>query len=167
MANLSRSSSSSSTSSGYYFDPSMSSNMNFTIPDDPSPNLRAFLRYIDALHRWDFDDIMACFDDTLEHRILPQSLGRPVLNKKQYGEYFRGVHPIFKAWRVSSKGESVNGTPYSQEYALIIHFAPQVDANILPKMTLVKEFVDSAFSIKFFSEERAKMEKLKAEGKKP
>ncbi|KAF9047699.1 hypothetical protein BJ165DRAFT_1315924, partial [Panaeolus papilionaceus] len=170
-----------STSSGYSFDPSMSSNMNFKIPHDPSPNLRAFLSFIDALHRWDFDDIMDCFDETLEHRILPQSLGRPVLNKKQYAQYFRAIFPIFKSWRatihevlesgnaisvhVSSKGESVNGTPYIQEYALLIHYAPQTDPNVLPKMTMVKEYVDSAFSIKFFAEERAKMEKLKAEAK--
>lgn len=107
MSNISRTSSSSSTSSGYSFDPSMSSNMNFKIPHDPSPNLRAFLSFIDALHRWDFDDIMDCFDETLEHRILPQSLGRPVLNKKQYAQYFRAIFPIFQSWRVRDSPSSL------------------------------------------------------------
>jgi len=82
------------------FNPSQSPNYGFTVPNVPSPNMRALLAYVDALHAWNFKDIMACFDEALEHRILPQSLGRPVLNKRQYGEYFRAIMPLLKRFQV-------------------------------------------------------------------
>lgn len=80
------------------FNPSQSPN--YTVPSVPSPNLRAFLAYVDAVRTWNHKDLMACFDEALEHRILPQSLGRPVLNKRQYGEYIRGIMPLFKRLQV-------------------------------------------------------------------
>lgn len=63
--------------------------------------MRALLAYVDALQALNFEDVMACFDEALEHRILPQSLGRPVLNKRQYGEYFRAIMPLMKKFQVS------------------------------------------------------------------
>jgi hypothetical protein len=92
----------SSHSSSHKFNPSESPNYGFQVPETPSRNLRAFLAYADALHARDFDAVLDCFDDALEHRILPQSLGRPVLNKRQYGEYIKGVMPIFKRFQVCS-----------------------------------------------------------------
>jgi len=163
------------SSSAHRFNPSESPNYGFTVPPSPSRNMRAFLAWIDAYHAWDLDLILACYDEALEHRILPQSLGRPVLNKRQYGEYLKGILPLFKKFRLtvheaieaddkmtihaSSIGESASGSPYANEYTIIIHFVPAPASegpNALPKMRLVKEFVDSAFSIKFFTEERAK-----------
>ncbi|KAJ3500254.1 hypothetical protein NLJ89_g9882 [Agrocybe chaxingu] len=156
----------------------------FQAPEAPSLNLRTFLAYVDALHQWDYDAIMACFDEELEHRILPASLGRPVRNKMQYEEHFKGVIPMFEKFRVtihdviesddkiavhaSSKGESTLGTPYTNEYTLMITFtspsrgSPDVHVEELPKMRCVKEFVDSAFSAKFFSEEQDKMNAIAA-----
>ncbi|KAF8161482.1 hypothetical protein B0H34DRAFT_643043, partial [Crassisporium funariophilum] len=157
------------------FNPSQSPNYGFIIPSAPSPNLRAFLEYVDALHAWDFDALMSSFDDALEHRILPQSLGRPVLNKRQYGEYFRGVMPLFRKFQLtihevieagdkmtihaSSTGESITGAPYANEYTYIVQFVPpppNQGGKALPKMRFVKEFVDSSATVKFFTEERAK-----------
>jgi len=63
--------------------------------------MRAFLAYVDALEAWNFKDVMECFDEALEHRILPQSLGRPVLNKRQYGEYIRAVMPLIKRFQIT------------------------------------------------------------------
>jgi hypothetical protein len=83
-----------------HFNPSQSPNYGFTIPNAPSPNMRALLAYVDALQAWNFKDVMACFDEALEHRILPQSLGRPVLNKRQYGEYFGAIMPLMKRSQV-------------------------------------------------------------------
>ena len=62
--------------------------------------MRALLAYLEALQAYNFKDVMACFDDALEHRILPQSLGRPVLNKRQYGEYFGAIMPLMKKSQV-------------------------------------------------------------------
>ena len=90
----------SSDSSIHRFNPSESPNYGFQVPETPSRNLRTFLAYIDALHSWDVVAVLDCFDDSLEHRILPQSLGRPVLNKRQYGEYFKGLKPLFKSYQV-------------------------------------------------------------------
>lgn len=82
------------------FAPSQSPTYSFVPPSSPSPNLQTLLAYCDALNEWNFEKVMAVFDDTLEHRILPKSLGRPVLNKKQYSEYFGGVMPLFKKFHV-------------------------------------------------------------------
>jgi len=83
------------------FNPSESPNYGFTVPESPSRNLRALLAYIDAVHSKDIDSVMACFDEALEHRILPASLGRPVLNKRQYREYYKGLISLFKEFTVS------------------------------------------------------------------
>ncbi|KAH9485738.1 hypothetical protein JR316_0002653 [Psilocybe cubensis] len=157
------------------FNPSESPNYGFVAPSSPSPNLRAFLAYVKAAEAWDVDRTMEFFDDALEHRILPQSLGRPVLNKRQYGEYLRALRPFFKTYQVtihevieadnkmtahaSSNGVSVSGVPYANEHVLVIHYAPVSESagpDALPKMRLVKEYVDSSFSLTFFAQERAK-----------
>jgi hypothetical protein len=44
------------------------------------------------------------FDDALEHRILPKSMTRPVLTKKQYIEYWKGVMALFAKFEVSTGG---------------------------------------------------------------
>ncbi|TFK45090.1 hypothetical protein BDQ12DRAFT_674104 [Crucibulum laeve] len=163
------------------FNPSQSPSYAFTVPPNPSPNMRTFLAYLKALNTWDYDACMAVFDNSLEHRILPKSLGRPVLNKKQYGEYFKGLMPTFSGIEfsihevietpdkmtvhASSKGSSTLGTPYNNEYILILHFtspptvtpSSEASGEWTPKIKLVKEFVDSAVSIKFFTEDRAKI----------
>lgn len=73
----------------------------FEPPHAPSPNVQTLLAYRDALNEWDYDKYMAVFDDTLEHRILPKSLGRPVLTKKQYAVYCAEVMSLFKKFHVS------------------------------------------------------------------
>jgi len=134
--------------------------------------MQAFLAYTDALNAWDLERILHAFDDTLEHRILPKSLGRPVLNRKQYTTYITGIYPLFKWFHVaihevteskdvltvhaSATGEGASGAPYANEIIMIIHFVPPKEGEDgLPKMALVKEFVDSTLVTKFFKEERA------------
>ena len=74
----------------------------YTPPEDPSPNLQALLSYVDARNDWATDTarIMDHFDESLEHRIVPKSLGRPVLNKRQYGEYIHGLLSFIKTYSV-------------------------------------------------------------------
>ena len=67
-----------------------------------SPNMRRTLEYVAALNEWNYDKIIDCFDDTLEHRILPASLGRPVRDKALYKEWFSSIFPNFKEFKVSA-----------------------------------------------------------------
>lgn len=63
---------------------------------------------------------------------------------------------------------SVSGAPYTNEYMIVAHFVPApppLNPNMpraLPKMWLVKEFVDSSFSLKFFADERARQKEREA-----
>ncbi|KAG6813765.1 hypothetical protein H0H92_007717 [Tricholoma furcatifolium] len=155
------------------FVPSQTSNFSFTPPDSPSPNLQTLLAYRDALNDWNIDKIAPLFDESLEHHILPKSLGRPVLDKKQYLTYFAKIMPLFKSFHFtlhevieagdvitvhgSSIGESATGAPYNNETIVVLHFGEPDDGGYeLPRMTMVKEFVDSSSVLKFFTEERAK-----------
>ena len=106
------------------FNPSQSPNYGFTVPNLPSPIMRAFMTYIDALEAWSLRDIMACFDEALEHRILPHSLGRPVLNKRQYGEYLRAVMPLMKRCQVLTSTYSLHlsfTNAHCPTYQITIH----------------------------------------------
>jgi len=66
---------------------------------------------------------------------------------------------------VNVSGSGASGEPYSNEIIQVVHFVPaseSIDPRTLPKMRLVKEFVDSLFSRKFFTEERAKAKEKEA-----
>lgn len=84
------------------------SSMIYVPPHDPSPNLQTALAYIEARNAWfssadnvsAVDRMMAVFDEDLEHRILPRSLGRPVLNKTQYKGYVNGLLSFIREYRV-------------------------------------------------------------------
>ncbi|KAF8070379.1 hypothetical protein FPV67DRAFT_1668238 [Lyophyllum atratum] len=129
------------------FNPSQSPNFSYVPPESPSPNIRTLLAYREAFNEWNLDKMAAVFDDSLEHHILPK---RP-----EQKAIFIG----------SSIGESATGSPYTNEYMLIIHFTPPAEGSDgLPKMSLVKEFVDSGTVLKFFTEERAKADKAAAAG---
>lgn len=58
---------------------------------------------------------LALFDESLEHRIVPKTLQRPVLNRKQYGDYIAGLLPFFKSYTVS---RPPNPTQHVLFYAL-------------------------------------------------
>ncbi len=75
------------------------SSLVYTPPRHPSQNLRTLLAYVDARNHL-APDIMKFFHATLEHRYLPKSLGRPVLNRRQYGEYVSQLQPMFASFRV-------------------------------------------------------------------
>lgn len=65
-------------------------------------------------------------------------------------------------------GESASGTPYSKEHVLIIRFAPPKEGGDgLPKIALVKEFTDSAGTVKFFTEERKVKSAASVNGNNP
>ena len=45
------------------------------------------------------------FDEALEHRILPKSMARPVLTKRQYIDYWREVMSLFAKFEVGDAVE--------------------------------------------------------------
>jgi len=89
------------------------------------------------------------------------------------GRFQVTIHEVIEAdekmtVHASSVGESASGAPYINEYMIIVHFVPApppAGPSALPKMRYVKEFVDSASSIKFFTEERAKAKVREAKEK--
>ncbi|KII95580.1 hypothetical protein PLICRDRAFT_96072 [Plicaturopsis crispa FD-325 SS-3] len=151
-------------------------------PVDPSPNVRAVLSYIAALNNKDvnretLEHIQSHFHPRLEHHILPRSLGRPVLTKNQYGDYYVAVRKMYADFEVtlhelieSAKGDCVvvhatghcvskTGARYINEYTTFFYMAPSpaYDPEGLPKFILIKEFVDSHSSLEFFKAERARV----------
>ncbi|KAG5636669.1 hypothetical protein H0H81_007231 [Sphagnurus paluster] len=147
------------------------SKSSYTPSDSPSPNIKTTLALINAYNEWDASKLSAVLDDSLEFQILPKSLGRPVSTKAEYLDNFeKNVQPMFKRFHLtihdlvetdsavaSSEGESVTGAPYANEYVIFLYFVPPKEGGDgLPKISMVKEFVDSARSVKFFTEERAR-----------
>ncbi|PBK86980.1 hypothetical protein ARMGADRAFT_1168862 [Armillaria gallica] len=145
------------------------SSLVYTPPRHPSPNLRTLLAYVDARNHL-APDIMKFFHATLEHRYLPKSLGRPVLNRRQYGEYISQLQPMFASFRMTlhqvietgdtivyhatAVGESVCGVPYDNEYMSTVQF---VVGDYGPQICYVKEYVDSKKTTEFFKEHRARV----------
>lgn len=172
--------------------------------------MRTLLRYIDAVNARDYASMASVFDDALEHRILPKSMARPVLTKKQYLDYSKSLLGMFAKFETkihevieagdkltvhgSTRGKSWSGTPYTNEYMLLIHFTHPTpstlspssssggggggesledefsaitfgrsDADRLPKIRLLKEFVDSSVTLQFFRDESERKRKREEE----
>lgn len=165
--------------------------------------MRTLLLYVDAVNARDYNTMAATFDDALEHRILPKSMARPVLTKKLYVEYWKGVMALFAKFETkihevieagdkltvhgSSRGKSWSGTPYTNEYVMIVHFNPAPPSSTtpastspsemispyatstsnLPKIRYLKEFVDSSVSLDFFREESERRKRVNGVGSPP
>lgn len=128
---------------------------------------------MDGLEKWNIDAIMAPMDDSLVHNISPSSLERPTRNKAEYTAYFGAVIPMFEAFTVDvldlvespnrvvihakSRGRSIFGTPYANEYAVFLEFVDDPSGNGERKISRMNEFVDSAFSKAWFEKEFARM----------
>ncbi|KAF9073540.1 hypothetical protein BDP27DRAFT_1318457 [Rhodocollybia butyracea] len=157
------------------------SSLTYIVPDinKQSPNLQTALAFIDARNAWfsstggktGVEQMMSLFDDSLEHRILPNSLARPVLKKNQYREYVQGLLRFIRTYKISlhemiesnensivihasSTGTSLSGVDFSNEYIIILHFKSSNEPGELPKIIKVKEWVDSKKTAEFFEEER-------------
>ncbi|KAJ7145774.1 hypothetical protein C8R44DRAFT_689847 [Mycena epipterygia] len=139
--------------------------MTYTPPSNPSPTHQTFLAFVEAVQAKDHVALMTTFDDSAEIEVLPKSLARPKRDKAGYGEVIKMVWANFKDLEMTiyevieagsaftvhaaSKGESISGTPWNNEYIFVIHFNTGT-AGGLPKIVSLKEFVDSASMGKFF-----------------
>ena len=75
--------------------------MPYALGPEASANARAFQAWLEGVEKWDLGSIMAAFDDTLVQQVLPASLGRPAMSKKEYEAYFGGVIQLFADFEVS------------------------------------------------------------------
>ncbi|KAI2484935.1 hypothetical protein Ptr902_03875 [Pyrenophora tritici-repentis] len=118
---------------------------------------------IDAYNAWDIEKILAVRAPDCTTRVLPASMGRPNMSNSEYRERMNQVMSCFRKFtltiheevhdadahkcmmHLSSTSETDIG-PYTNEYALILHFTD--DGKQVIKFL---EFVDSAYSTKFFA----------------
>jgi len=158
-------------------------------PDSPSQNLATAIAFMKALDEWDEEALSKTLDETLEHRILPKSLMRPVLTKDLYlSGYIHNIAEMFKApdsdkrrsklhriiheaiemedtivIHASANGTSVTGASYEQEYMYVLRFIASTTGDPKErKINSVKEFCDSYASKGFFPAERKRLADAKA-----
>ncbi|KAH8714030.1 hypothetical protein GQ44DRAFT_689025 [Phaeosphaeriaceae sp. PMI808] len=117
---------------------------------------------LDAYNAWDVEKILAFRAPDCQQQVLPASMGRPSMSNSEYRERLNQMLPWFRKFTVTvhtavhdadahtcimhatSTAETDIG-PYGNEYALILHFTDDGK-----KVTKFLEYVDSAYSIKFF-----------------
>ena len=78
---------------------------------------------------------MSCFADNLEHRILPKSLGRPVLSKEQYGVYMDGIRGYFEYYEMQ-----VREVLECEEGSIVFHVRPSLPSLLLTALTIIFGF---------------------------
>ncbi|TFK65000.1 hypothetical protein BDN72DRAFT_846132 [Pluteus cervinus] len=139
-----------------------------------SPQRQAVLDWLEGFNKWDADAIAAPMsDESFEHQLLPTSLNRPRRSKQEFVDYIRNdVVFLLRDFKVtvdeiieepgkvvvqaSSTAQSTTGFPYYNEFMIIFHLQlSAVDG--VPRITLIKEFVDSAFTVNFFAEEKVRI----------
>jgi ketosteroid isomerase-like protein len=120
--------------------------------------------FINAYNDWDIEAIMDYRTPDCHQQPLPHSMGKPPKNNAQYREYFEKIMPLFSNFTVTvhkefhdpearmsfmhaSSRADTNIGPYTNEYALSLSFTEDGT-----KITNIEEFVDSAYSAKFFAE---------------
>ncbi|KAI0515385.1 hypothetical protein F5B22DRAFT_607159 [Xylaria bambusicola] len=132
----------------------------------PSRRRQTALAVIDTYNKWDLEAMVAIRTEDCVHQVLPQSLGRQPLNNAEYKAYFATWIPLFKDFTVTvndlvedekenkvvmwAKSTAMTEVgPYANEYVLILHMNEAGD-----KITKFLEFVDSQFSVTFFTKLR-------------
>ena len=126
---------------------------------------------IAGYQEWDIEKILLPRAANCTQQVIPYSLNRPILNNEQYREFFAGVMPHFKNWKLHvismivdetrskvcvharSTAETALG-PYANEYSVFMTMTEDHE-----KATEILEFVDSKYSDDFFVRLRAHQEK--------
>jgi hypothetical protein len=124
--------------------------------------LKTAMTVIAGYNAWDMDAIMAPRSENCTHRVYPDRLGRPLLNRTEYITYFSSLLPFFDNFTVTvtdtyvdekrnqvavqafSRADSVLG-PYGNEYVVMMKMT-----ECKTQVYEVKEFVDSEASAMFF-----------------
>lgn len=124
--------------------------------------LTTAMAVIAGYNAWNMDAIMAPRSANCTHRVYPDRLGRPLLNRTAYVDYFSSLLPFFDNFTVTvtdtyvdeaknqvavqcfSKANSVLG-PYGNEYVIMMKMTACQE-----EVYEVREFVDSEASAMFF-----------------
>ncbi|TCD64007.1 hypothetical protein EIP91_004675 [Steccherinum ochraceum] len=142
---------------------------------NPSPQLQALIRWLDAIATENVQDLEDSMSDEFYHQVYPLSLGRSQRNKAEFLAYqqsqlmriFKNVEFVLDeavqnsdtvCMRGSSTATSATGHPYANEYAVFAGVTKQPDGRY--RVQYVKEFVDSKASIDFFTSEKKRQESL-------
>ncbi|KZT41921.1 hypothetical protein SISSUDRAFT_1059031 [Sistotremastrum suecicum HHB10207 ss-3] len=149
--------------------------MPYTPPANPSAQLAVVLKYVDAFSKLDAAGIIALLDDSYQHHYFPNSLGRPVLDKAEWGARMTSLLPAFEKFDLdvfdvteaenkiilhgAVNGRTKSGLAYTNEYIFTFFFTEDVE----PKIKSVNEFMDSAYTAKFFKEMAEQKAKAAAE----
>ncbi|KZS87786.1 hypothetical protein SISNIDRAFT_490751 [Sistotremastrum niveocremeum HHB9708] len=152
--------------------------MPYTPPANHSAQLSVVLKYVDAFSKLDAASIIALLDDSYQHYYFPKSLGRPVLDKAEWGARMTSLLPAFERFDLdildltegvnkiilhgAVNGRTKSGLPYTNEYIFTYSFTEDATE---PKIKVVNEFMDSAYTAKFFKEMTE--QKAKAVGEQP
>ena len=63
--------------------------------------MKVALAWVQGFNTLDIKAIAAQYSDSLQHYILPASLGRPVRGKQEWTEWFASMIPMFEKLEVS------------------------------------------------------------------
>ncbi|KAG7444738.1 uncharacterized protein BT62DRAFT_933786 [Guyanagaster necrorhizus] len=146
----------------------------YKAPENASPQMQAFTAYINAVAAFDSEGVSANLDDeAFEFNLLPQAMAISKLKKQEFVAFLQAtifgwfinsdfsviVHEIIEAGdaltaHVQSDGVSKLGTPWNNEYILMLRFVPSKTPGELPKIGMYKEFLNSAFVRDFKTEEK-------------
>jgi ketosteroid isomerase-like protein len=131
--------------------------------------LKTAFGLIDAYNSWNMDAIMALRAPNCTQKIYPLRLKRPALNNERYRKYFEPFLSQFENYRINVLDytedpnqhkvafhlTATSKTPvgdYNNEFAVYLKMTDD-DRQIVE----VKEFVDSGFSVPFFTKLTARM----------
>jgi len=133
---------------------------------NPSPQLRAIFRWLDALTvAHDVKALADVLTDDFTHQAAPKSLGLPVYDRAGFLEYAeKTLMPLLTEYNTSvldvvenkdrvvvhasSIGVSSTGHTYTSEIIIITHVVEQPDGEY--KIKSFKEFVDSKMVSAFY-----------------
>jgi ketosteroid isomerase-like protein len=136
---------------------------------DRSQLLKTAFGLIDAYNSWNMDNIMSLRAPNCTQKIYPLRLKRPALNNERYRKYFEPFLSQFENYRIDvldytedpkqhkvafhlkASGKTPVGD-YNNEFAVYLKMTDD-DRQIVE----VKEFVDSGFSVPFFTKLTARM----------
>ncbi|KAH8092670.1 hypothetical protein BXZ70DRAFT_1010747 [Cristinia sonorae] len=150
------------------------------IARDPSPQLRAVLRWFDALVEHDVEMLKDVLTEDYVHPMHPRSLGLQTYDRVGFLEFARKIlMPFLTKYEYSiidvvetsdrvvvhtyANGTTSTGYSYSSELLLMAHVVLQLDGEY--KIKTLKEFVDPGMIISgFFAEELKRVAELELSG---
>lgn len=136
---------------------------------EPSQLRKTAQAAIDGYNAWDIDAILAPRAPDCTQRVYPARLNRPAFTNERYREFFtNNVQPHFEDFRFevldvvedernnkvviharSSSAQTTIGEEYKNEYMFLLRMTEDHK-----QIVEIKEFIDSGYSVEFFTKLR-------------